>query len=101
MPNCFTLTLRGASTPRRLQEVDDHLREILNQPSDPENWLFGWYNIVGLSLACGQTFDQIVDTLEQQKEHALDNERQHYTELIAVTRVLDEHYVANSWYEHK
>ena len=65
MPNCFTLQrLHSPTVPVPFNEIDDELRQALNQEPDTEKYLFYWYDIIGLRLAMGQSLQQIHDTIE-------------------------------------
>ena len=59
MSNCFTLIPKGTSTPAKFAEIDDKLRKAFNQPEDAERYLWGWYDTIGLALACGKDWDWI------------------------------------------
>jgi hypothetical protein len=56
MPNCFQLTRKSDpdAGPVVLQRVDDELRLAMGEPPDPEHWLWGWMDWLGLALACGK-----------------------------------------------
>ena len=73
MPNCFTLTPKGETSPAQFQEIDDKLRKAFNQPADPENWLWGWYDVIGLALACGKDWDWLRGKLDDENLKAVVN----------------------------
>jgi len=89
MPNCFTLTKKGEDKPARFQVIDDEIREHFGEPPDAEWWLWGWYDILGLALACGKTWNEIRTILEDASK------------LHKVVDYLEERYVSDCWFEHK
>ena len=44
-----------------LVEVDERMCAHFDQPCDPKHYLAGWYDSIGLSLALGMSFDEIVE----------------------------------------
>jgi len=89
MPNCFQLTKKGESEPSKLEEIDNELwlkfEGSIPEPND--RWWANWYNIVGLPLACGKSFNEI----------ALEAEG----ELLEAINYLDKNYEVRSWYSHR
>lgn len=88
MASCFALTRIGETKPTALAEVDAHLCRELNQPCADDDWLYNWYNWIGLGLAVGKTFDEL---REQWKK---------YPELVKVLDVLKANYTVDSWREY-
>ena len=73
MSNCFTLTPKGGTAPARFAEIDDKLRAAFNQPADDKNYLWFWYDTIGLALACGKDWDWIRINLEDENLRAVAN----------------------------
>lgn len=88
MPNCFCLTKIGEKEPEKLSVIDDDIREIFNQPKDDKNYLWGWYDVIGLYLALGKSFDEIYQLIESD-------------ELKQVTLYLKERYTSDAWFAHR
>jgi hypothetical protein len=86
MPNCFQLTRKGESRPRELEKIDEEICEHLQIPVDPIKWAFEWYNTIGLSLACGQNWDQMRAIFEGE-------------ETLRIIDFLEANYVADAWAE--
>jgi len=86
MPNCFTLTKKGESEPKRFVEIDEEICAYLEVPCDPVHWVFGWYDIIGLYLALGKTFEEIDGELYGDK-------------LKLINKWLQEHYTSDAWAE--
>jgi len=95
MPACFQLTRIGQTEPEHLQKIDDELWTNYTGaiPVPNDKWYANWYNIIGLSLACGKTFDDILENIEASGD--TDNR------LYAVARFLKDNYSTNAWYESK
>ena len=89
MPNCFSLTKNGESQPTQLQAVDDEMREFFGEPADSKCWLWGWYDVIGFSLACGRDWTWIREAFFEDPE------------LVKVVDYLSVNYTADSWYQHR
>ena len=59
MPQCYTLTRKGQTEPESRAKIDDEMCKHFGVTPDPKFWYMDWDNIVGFSLACGKTWDQI------------------------------------------
>ena len=59
MPVCFELTPKGEELPVKLVEVDRKMCEAFNAPVHPDYWFQNWNNVIGLGLACGQTWERL------------------------------------------
>ena len=88
MPACFSLTKKGNSEPSKFSDIDAELCSHFNQPCDPVKYLAGWYDAIGLSIALGQSIDQIITRYENTE----------YTGLYFIAMYLKEHYVPDTWY---
>ena len=87
MPNCFTLTLRGAAEASSLASVDEAICEHLGVPVHPTRYVRGWYDTIGLGLAMGKPLSRI---------------REIYSDDPAMLRIasfLEEHYTVDAWAE--
>ena len=87
MPNCFTLTRKGASAPSKFADIDNELCAHLGVQPDPIRYYQGWYDCIGFALAIGKTWDWM------RKEWAED------TELLPIIDYLEAHYVSDAWAE--
>lgn len=86
MPNCFSLTPKGEKKPAILQDVDNKLREAFHQPHDDVNWLWGWYDMIGLALAMGKDWAWIRTNFEGEN-------------ILAVANWLEGRYDVDCWCE--
>ena len=59
MSVCFSLFPIGSSTPARLVEVDDAMREAFGAPPDAHDYYRNWYDTIGLGLALGHSFERL------------------------------------------
>ena len=98
MPACFTLTRKGESKPASLQAIDDEMRIEFGEEPDPERWLWGWYDTIGLGLALGRDWTQL---REQFAEDPDESERTNMfrRRMLAVIDWLEANYVPNTWAE--
>ena len=86
MPNCFTLTPKGATKPAKLQDVDNELREAFLQPPSDTEWLWQWYDTIGLALAMGKDWGWVRENCGSE-------------DLRAVANWLEGRYEVDSWCE--
>lgn len=84
MANYFTLTKIGETEPTAFVDIDEELCDHFEVPIHPKNWLHHWYDVIGLSLATGRTFDEIISETDGQ--------------LNEIARYLRDHYISNAWY---
>lgn len=92
MPNCFNLTRIGESEPTPLVQIDDELcREVGHrEPDDSNQWFCNWYNSVGLALACGRSFDDLVEDYKDEPEIAKN-----------IISYLESNFIPKCWYESR
>ncbi len=98
MPNCFELTRKADGGYELLHDVDNKMREALGHPADPYNWLHWWYDVLGLSFACGKSF------MELRSRYAADTcptTGWLSAEYVKIIDWLDANYTVTSWYQHK
>ena len=84
MPNCFTLTKIGEDKPSIFATIDDDLRVYFNEEPDADRWLYSWYDIVGLALALGHSW-------EKMREYITDPGN------LKVIDYLEKRYTINAW----
>lgn len=101
MPNCFTLTRKGFTTPATLQVVDAELCQNLDLPYDDKEWTHHWYDYIGLRLALGQSFEAIIDdaTLAATEDYVAFKD--YYLTARRIAAYLNEHYTPDAWWEPK
>ena len=68
-------------------EADTRMRMALGCEPDNENWLAAWYNLFGLSLACGATWQKVEETWNT------------FPDVVTVVRYLASIYDAHNWRE--
>ncbi len=83
MPNCFQLSRPGVG-PVALQTIDEEMCKHFEVPCDPVRWYREWYNIIGLGLACGKSFEQLRNILPQH---------------LDIIDWLDSQFTADAWVE--
>lgn len=105
MPSCFSLTPRfdPEHGPMVLAHIDDVLRKVYGHPPNDKAWLMGWYDRIGLALACGQSFEEIIASLDKQiLELEVDSPYLLGTHLQRdIAKWLDHHFIANAWREQR
>ena len=91
MPNCFTLTAIGDCEPSSLNKIDTELWDKFNggEPEGNDQWLWGWYDCIGLALACGKTLEDCVSLYKKGGD------------MHTIAEYLQENFTVNSWYQHK
>lgn len=91
MPNCFSLRRKGnpEAGPVVLTTVDEEICRALDEEVDEKLWCRNWYNIVGLLLACGKSFDDI-------REICSDTPA-----IVEVVNFLADNFVSDAWYSRR
>lgn len=85
MPNYFTLTLKGQTTPSPMTYVDEALCKHLGVEVHPVRYVEGWFNTIGLSLACGKDWDW------------LRNQYKDYPKDLDIIDYLEANYTLDAW----
>ncbi len=68
MANFFTLTKKGTDKPQNFQTIDDEMRVCFEIEADEINFLYSWYDNIGLLLACGMSWKEIRNTFHDAPE---------------------------------
>lgn len=98
MPNCFQLTKKGYPSPAILKVVDAELCQNLDLPFLGHRWTCGWYNDLGLALACGKTLPEMID-IYQVKVVKRVRSSEHDVAMYRIACYLNEHYTTDAWVE--
>ena len=98
MPACFQLIDKETKSPTVLQKIDDEMREHFGVAPDPTNWLSGWYDSIGLRMACGKSYGQVREEFQGYQKVDDLGERKFYQDLLDVLDYLEERYETNSFY---
>lgn len=98
MPNCFQLVRKTdpEASPVVFTTIDTEMCRHFNVKCDPVEWHHGWYDIIGLSLAYGKTFDQLKETYIGYIREAEDAWDIHMLDII---NWLDANFVSDAWAE--
>lgn len=88
MPACFQLIPKGSTEPKTLQEIDEEMCKHFKQPCDKVKYLNGWVDSVGLGLAVGRTFEEILTIYKEEKLESL----------ILITEYLRDRYEVSAFY---
>jgi hypothetical protein len=98
MPNCFTLTRKNNldAGPVALSEIDNEICAYLGVEPWEDEYYRQWVDTIGLALACGQSFDQIIE--QCRKDMGAYIESSHYYEIkMKIAEYLNQHFVADAW----
>ena len=86
MPNCFQLTRNGDKEAMSLLQIDDSICKHMGVEADPIWWCCNWYEVIGLLLSCGKSFDEII-------------ENDFSDEIKKIAEYLRDNFVSYAWYE--
>lgn len=84
MPNYFTLTKKGEEKYSSFFDIDTEMREAFGEPSSETVWLDGWYDVIGLGLAMGYSWDKMREYLKGDMT-------------LKILDYLEKNYDANAW----
>ena len=98
MPNCFQLIRKTTGQAEKFSVIDNEICAHLGVQPHPVYYHNGWYDSIGLSIACGKTIPQLIE--QTQQDIAKDNgNNDYYVTHLAILNYLSEHFVSNAWYE--
>ena len=104
MPNYFELARKSnpEAGPVVLQELDEELCKHFGVPCDAKRYLGGWYDSIGLSLAMGDTFEEIIAYYRTTvvKYHDDAEFKQAYSDLIQIAEYIQLHFISHCGYSH-
>jgi hypothetical protein len=81
----FKLISKETGEPVAFATIDTQLCEALNVPCHPKDWYLDWYNMIGLMLATGHSWDEI------------HGEFRDYPAMLDVIQWLEDHYISSAW----
>jgi hypothetical protein len=96
MPNCFQLTRKGDSSPAKLQDIDRAICQNLDIPFSEDKWAANWYANIGLFLALGKSFNDIIDLCWDINGY----EAEHANLTLRIAAYLNDNYTSDAWYQH-
>jgi len=79
MPNCFTLTPKGATEPEALQSIDEKLCKLLGEEVHPRLYVHLWVDVEGLALACGKDWAWMREHFDAERKPIIDFLEANYT----------------------
>jgi hypothetical protein len=100
MPNCFSLTRRNNldAGPVSLWDVDEEICKHLNVEPWPDEYYHQWYGTIGLALACGYSFESIIEGIKgdiQQYPESI----QYYKTKLRIAEFLRDNFASECWAE--
>ena len=66
MPGYFQLFPIGSTEAATLQSINEAICEHFNAPVDPKEFYYHWFYAIGVNLAMGETFDEIIAYYERE-----------------------------------
>ena len=105
MPNCFCL-YRKADIDSKLELkavplniVDAELCAYMHIEVHPTDYAFGWFDVIGLRLALGQSFIEQIANAEEHATEPNSDDTEYYIEQLKILRWLDANFTFDSWVE--
>jgi hypothetical protein len=94
MPACFNLTRKSdmKSGPVVLQTIDEEMCHHFMVPVHPTKWYQNWYNEIGMMIAIGTSFDELLEK---------SNDSEYWREMFPIVEWLNENFTASAWHEQK
>src|SRR5215470_10983197 len=103
MPNRFSLTRKSNKDagPVSLSQIDEEIRAHFGVASDPKKYYHQWADSIGLALASGQSFDEIIDdcneAIEEQSKIANQQGIDYWNIKLTIAEFLQEYFISNCW----
>lgn len=94
MPNYFTLTKIGESEPTALAKIDEELCKFLGEPVHEKDYVYRWFDTIGLRLACGDSLHDILAYYMMRREETDDP---YFNPHCEIADYLLNHYEPKSW----
>ncbi len=89
MPNCFQLKHRETGEATPFVQVDNELCQVLGVEPDDTQYVYGWYDSIGLGLAMGVTWEKMRTWWDEDSP------------MQKVIEYLETHYTPDVWYQPK
>ena len=87
MPNCFTMTRKGEDKPTTFVQIDEDLCAHLKVECHPKNYYRGWYDSIGLGLAYGKSFTDMMELCKDDPD------------TLEILAYFEANYVSDAWAE--
>ncbi len=84
----FSLTRKGETVPCKLQDADADFCAILGVPVHDTDWVAGWYDVIGLMIACGRDLTYIREAVKGYY---------YETSLLKICDYLEQAYETDCW----
>lgn len=98
MPNCFSLTRKGDTSPATLESVDRALCQTFELEYSARAYVYGWYDDIGFALACGCSLDKYIDRAWSYLTDEADAQYEtHERMMLRFAAYLNEHYTVDAW----
>ncbi len=98
MPNYFALIrIQDKDKPQEEQKyvpleiVDEEICKALGKSVHPTEYYMGWYDSIGLMLACGKTFEEIESLANSWYPESEESP------ILDVIKFMKENYISSSW----
>lgn len=101
----FTLTPRHDDAqhgPMSLMHIDEGFCQLLGVPVDPDKYVASWYDVIGFSLAMGQSIEQLRRRFisEMAEDMRNDTDFKYWNRTAAwlvILQSIDDNYLVNCW----
>lgn len=101
MPAYFQLISKTTQKPVPFAEIDDELCKAMGVEPHDTDFLRSWYDIIGLRLALGRSFEEIQAEFEERKASAADNDNSEFwTDMNKILQYIRENYDSTAWYQY-
>lgn len=93
----FQLISKVTNEPESFNKIDDFICNHFNQPIDEHKYYNSWYDFIGLHLACGKSFSEIIESFSLELQEPKEKQSQFILNLLNIAKLLDKHYISNHW----
>jgi hypothetical protein len=100
MPNYFSLTRKKdkEAGPVSLSQIDNEMCQAFGIVPNPGQYYHTWVDTIGLKLALGQSFDEIIrETKEGMNEYP--DSASYYETKLKIAEYLNENFISAAWTE--
>lgn len=93
----FQLISKVTNEPESINKIDEFICNHFNQAIDEHKYYNSWYDFIGFELAYGKSFSEIIETFSLELQEPAKNQSQFVLNLLAIAKLLDQHYISNHW----